>query len=85
MDIDRKIEAMLERLERSRPCKIIFTLETGETIETDPVGAWDTLNSHMLTGDVVNVAADKDEYAGVAGLMTALYHPAPNRRIADYE
>lgn len=38
MDIDRKIEAMRERLERSKPCRMTITLKSGEQIITDPAG-----------------------------------------------
>lgn len=85
MDIDRKIEAMRARLERSRPCRMTITLKSGEQIETDPIGAWAVCRDHMMQGDVINVTADRPEYAAAAGIMTVLCHPVPNRRLADYE
>lgn len=72
MDIDKKIEAMRERLERSRPCQMMITLKSGEQITTDPAGAWIVCHDHMFSGDVTNVTADKPEYAELAGLIAAL-------------
>lgn len=72
MDIDRKIEAMRERLERSRPCRMTLTLKSGEQIETDPAGAWTVCRDHMLLDDVASVTADRPEYAELAGVIAAL-------------
>ena len=72
MDIDRKIEAMRERLERSRPCRMTITLKSGEQIETDPAGAWTVCHDHMFSADVVDVTADRPEYAELAGVIAAL-------------
>lgn len=86
MNIDRRLEQMRERLERSKPCQITITLKSGEQIETDPVGAWAVCHDHMCGRDVANVTASKPEYAEIAGLIAALCRPpAPNRRIEDYE
>ena len=69
MDIDRKIEAMRERLERSRPCRMTITLKSGDQITTDPAGAWTVCHDHTLWGDVT---ADRPEYAELAGVIAAL-------------
>ena len=72
MDIDRKIEAMRERLERSKPCRMTITLKSGEQITTDPAGAWTVCHDHMLLDDVAGVTADRPEYAELAGVIAAL-------------
>lgn len=72
MNVDRRLEQMRERLERSKPCQITMTLKSGEQIETDPVGAWAACHDHMLLSDVVSVTANKPEYAEMAGVIAAL-------------
>lgn len=72
MNIDRRIEAMRERVERSRPCRVTFTLKSGEVITTDPIGAWSICNDHTLACDVASVTADRDDYAEMAGVLAAL-------------
>lgn len=85
MNINRRLEAMRERLERSRPCTMTFTLKNGKTIKADPAAAWDFFLSYARKGAVAAVSADRGEYAAAAGIMTVLCHPAPNREISDYE
>jgi len=84
MDIDRKIEAMRERLERCKPAKMTVTLTSGEVIVTDPIGAI-TLFQEREIGQIASVTTDRDDYMGLAGVLDALCRPAPNRRIEDYE
>lgn len=71
MDIDRKIEAMRERLERSRPARMTVTLAAGEVIVTDPIGAIKLFQDSDI-GEIVNVTTDREDYAELAGLLTAL-------------
>lgn len=85
MNIDRRLEAMRERLERFRPCAMTITLKNGKTIKADPAAAWNVFRNHAREGGVVAVSADRGEYAAAAGIMTVLCHPAPNREISDYE
>lgn len=85
MNINRRLEAMRERLERSRPCTMTFTLKNSEIIKANPAAAWDIFRGRAREGDIAFVFADRDEYAAAAGIMTVLCHPAPNREISDYE
>lgn len=84
MNIDRRLEAMRERLERSRPCTMTFTLKNGKTIKADPA-AWDIFRSHAREGGVAAVSADRGEYAAAAGIMSVLCRPVPNRELFNYE
>ena len=76
MNIDKRLETMRERLERSRPARMVVT--------TDPVGAIELLKNSAV-GEIVGVSTDRADYAGLAGCLDALCRPAPNRRIGDYE
>lgn len=49
-----------------------ITLKSGEQITTDAAGAWRVCHDHTLLGDVVNVTADRPEYAELAGVIAAL-------------
>lgn len=39
MNINRRLEAMRERLERSRPCTMTFTMKNGEIIKANLAAA----------------------------------------------
>lgn len=85
MNIDSRLDKMRELLERSRPCKIIATFADGTTTTTDPIGTWSILRDHIAEGNVVSFEADRPEYKAAANIMIVLCHPAPDRRISDYE
>ena len=71
MNIDRKQEAMRERLERSRPVRMALTLASGEVLNTDPCGAIRAFQERP-DGEIVNVITDRDDYAELAGVLAAL-------------
>ena len=83
MTTDRLLEKMRERLERSKPAQMVVTLASGEVVNTDPVGAWDIVRNYGQ--DIVDVKTDRPEYLAAAAIMGVIAHPAPNRRIEDYE
>ncbi len=83
MTTDRLLEKMRERLERSKPAQMVVTLASGEVVNTDPVGAGDIVRNHGQ--DIVGVKTDRPEYQAAAAIMGVIAHPAPNRRIEDYE
>ena len=72
MNVDKRLEKMRELVARSKPCQITITLKSGEQIMTDPAGAWTACHNHMLVGDIADVAADRPEYAELAGVIAAL-------------
>lgn len=83
--IIRRLDTLQQVADRNRPCRMTVTFTDGSTTVTDPVGAWTVCHDHMLVGDVVSITADRPEYVAAACTMTVLCHPAPNRRIEDYE
>jgi len=85
MNIDRRLEEMRERLERSRPCKITVTFTDGSNTTTDPTGAISIFRERGPSGGIAAFTPDRPEYAGLCGALTVICHPAPNRRIEDYE
>lgn len=70
--ITLRLDALQQIADRNRPCKITVTFADGTTTTTDPIGAWAICHDHMLVGDVADVAADRDEYAELAGVIAAL-------------
>ena len=72
MNIDRRLENMRERLERSRPCRMTVRLKSGEEIVTNPGGAIRAFQELGLMDEIVDVAADRDDYAELASLLAAL-------------
>lgn len=83
--ITRRLDALQQVADRNQPCKMTVTFAGGSTIVTDPMGAWAVCHDHMLTGDVASVTADRPEYAAAAGIMTVLCHPAPDRKVENFE
>lgn len=55
----------------------------GSTATTDPAGAIDILRG--AHGEVDSFQTDNPLYSGWARLLTVLLHPAPDRRIEDFE
>lgn len=85
MNINRRLEAMRERLEHFRPCTMTITQKNGRSITAAPAAAWDFFLGYARKGTVAAVSSDRGEYVAAAGIMTVLCHPAPNREIEDYE
>ncbi len=71
MNIDRHIEEMKGRLERSKPALMTAAYADGRTVATDVAGAWE-LFRNAADGEIVGVAANRGDYAEIAGLLTAL-------------
>lgn len=84
MDIKRRLDALQQAADKTRPCHMTVSFADGSETVTDPVGAWDICFNHIMREDVASVTADRPEYAAVAGIMTVLCHPIENRRIEDY-
>lgn len=83
--IIRRLDALQQLADRNRPCKVTVTFADGSTTATDPIGAWTVCRDHMMEGDIVNITADRPEYAAAANIMTVLCHPAPDREVEDFE
>lgn len=84
MNIDSRLENMRERLEKARPCLAILHMKTGETVTVRLSDAIDK----MLPGDTVEDIEFEGNLKGqglLPYLLKGLCHPAPNRRIEDYE
>ena len=71
MNIDRRLEEMRDRLEHSRPARMIVTLSNGEVVITHPVGAI-TMFREREIGGIASVKTDSGDYAELAGLLNAL-------------
>lgn len=84
MNVGKQLELMRKRLERSKPVRMVVTFANGEVVTTDPVGAIHLLKDSEV-GEIVGVTTDRGDYMGLAGCLDVLCHPAPNRRIEDYE
>ncbi len=84
MTTDRLLEKMRERLERSKPARMVVTYEDGHQVATDPVAAITLLQECRANG-ITGVTTDRADYAGLAGCLDAMCRPVPNRRIEDYE
>ena len=70
--LDRYLENMQKRLERSKPCKITVTFADGSTTVTDPVGAIRIFREHGPFGAIAGMEADRPEYEGLICTLSAV-------------
>lgn len=85
MKIDRLLEQMRERLERSKPAQVTVTFKGGGSTTTDYTGALDIFRQLGPFGSIAEFTTNRSEYAAATNIMTVLCHPALNREIEDYE
>lgn len=78
--IVRRLDMLQQLADRSRPCKVTITFADGNTTVTDPAGAIDIFRDMGPFGAIANIEADRPEYAGLTGALSAVCHTAPNRR-----
>lgn len=71
MNVDRCIDKLRGRLERSKPARMVLTLANGETVTTDPCGAIRAFQE-LPDGEIIDVYTDRADYAELAGVLTAL-------------
>jgi len=84
MNVGKRLEEMRRRVEQSKPVRMVVTLTSGEVITTDPIGAITLFQKRKGKG-VAGVNTNRADYMGLAVALDVLCHPAPNRRIEDYE
>lgn len=92
MEVENTDKAILRRLavlqqiaDRDQPCKVVVAFTDGSSTTTDPGGAIDILRARGARGGVDSFQTDNPVYSGWARLLTGLLHPAPDRRIEDFE
>lgn len=83
--IIRRLDALQRIADRGRPCNVVITFIDGSSTTADPAGAIDILRAHGARGEVDSFKTDNPVYSGWARLLTGLLHPAPDRRIEDFE
>lgn len=83
--ISRRLAVLQRIADRGKPCKVAVTFTDGSTATTDPAGAIDILQGRWACGEVDSFQTDNPIYSGWARLLTVLLHPAPDRRIEDFE
>lgn len=92
MEVENTDKTILRRLEtiqafadRQRPALLAVTFMDGSSTTTDPGGAIDILRERGAHGEVDSFQTDNSVYSGWARLLTGILHPAPDRRIEDFE
>ncbi len=83
--ITRRLDALQREADKSRPCHLTVVFKDGHQTVTDPVGAISLFREHGPFGAIDRFEADRPEYDGLAGMMTAVCHPAKNREVNDFE
>ncbi len=80
--ISRRLAVLQQIADRGKPCKVAVTFTDATTA---PAGAIDILQGRGARGEVDSFQTDNPMYSGWARLLTVLLHPAPDRRIEDFE
>ena len=70
--IFRRLAVLQQIADRGKPCKVSVTFTDGSTAITNPAGAIDILRGRGTHGEI-------DSF------QTGILHPAPDRRIEDFE
>lgn len=83
--IFRRLAVLQQIADRGKPCKVAVIFTDGSTATTDPAGAIDILSEQGARGEVDSFQTDNPVYSGWARLLTGILHPAPDRRIEDFE
>ena len=83
--ISRRLAALQKIADRGRPCKVVVTFTDGSITTTDPGGALDILRERDPLGEIESFQADQPVWRDWARMLTIVLHPAPNRRIEDFE
>lgn len=83
--IIRRLDTLQRIADRGRPCKVVVAFTDGSSTITDPGGAIDILRGRGARGEVDSFQTDNPVYSGWARLLTVLLHPAPDRRLEDFE
>lgn len=83
--IFKRLAALQHIADGNKPAMVKVTFVDGTTATTDPGGAIDILRAHGARGEVDSFQAGNPVYSGWARLLTVLLHPAPDRRIEDFE
>ena len=83
--IFRRLAVLQQIADRGKPCKGSVTFTDGSTAITNPAGAIDILRGRGTHGEIDSFQTDNLVYSGWARLLTGILHPAPDRRIEDFE
>lgn len=83
--IPQRLDVLQRIVNKSKPCKIAVTFSDDSTATTDPGGALDILRERDPLGEIESFQADQPVWRDWARMLTVVLHPAPNRRIEDFE
>lgn len=70
------LQALVDELRLRQPARMIVTLNDGRRVVTDPVGAIQLWRD----GEVAQVSTERDDYAELAGVLSALSESERNNQ-----
>lgn len=82
--ITRRLDVLQRIADQGRRCNVTVTFADGHTAITDPGGVIDLIRELGPRGELSCFQAD-GAMSEWARLMTGILHPAPDRRIEDFE
>lgn len=83
--LSRRLDALQQIADKSKPCTVIVTFKNGSSTTTDPGGAIDILRVRGPSGEIAGFSSDNSTFGPWAQLMTILLRPRANREVSDFE
>lgn len=81
----RRLALLQQITDANQPAQVVIRFTNGTATVTTPGGAIDILRERGACGEVDSFQTDNPVYSGWARLLTGILHPAPDRRLSDYE
>lgn len=83
--ISRRLAVLQQIVDRNKPFKVKVLFTDGSEVITNQSGALSLLQKLGPGGRLDGFQTDNPVYSGWARLLTGILHPAPDRRIEDFE
>ena len=83
--IFRRLALLQHIADKNKPAQVVIRFTNGTATVTTPGGALDAFRARGQSGEIVGFSSDNSTFGPWAQLLTVLLHPAPNRRIEDFE
>ncbi len=83
--VTRRLTALQQKADKSKQCKMTVVFVDGHKTVTGPAGAIGLFREHGPFGAISCFEADQPGYRAAAAILTVVCHPAPDRRIENFE
>ena len=81
----RRLLTLQRIADANAPAQVVIHFTNGTATVTTPSRAMDAFRVRGQSGEIAGFSSDNSTFSPWAQLLTVLLHPAPDRRIEDYE